>query len=93
MAEDYEGEEGVGLAAAIGQVRAELMRAVEEGRDSPVRFRAPVEAQRSSTSADFPRQPTVLALWNQFYGHARRSLCASIRSRCGSRLSIWPVTH
>ena len=46
MAEDYEGEEGVGLAAAIGQVRAELVRAVEEGRDSPVRFRAgPVELE------------------------------------------------
>jgi Trypsin-co-occurring domain 2 len=40
------GEEGVGLAAAIDQVRSELVLAIEEGRDSPVRFRAgPVELE------------------------------------------------
>ena len=37
---------GVGLADAIGQVRAELERAVKEGEKSPVAFRAgPVELE------------------------------------------------
>ena len=36
----------VGLADAIGQVRAELVRAVDAGRDSPIIFRAgPVELE------------------------------------------------
>lgn len=44
--DDFDGEEGVWLAAAIGQVRSELALAIEEGRDSPVRFRAgPVELE------------------------------------------------
>jgi hypothetical protein len=43
---DGDDEEDVGLAAAIAQVRAELAQAIEEGRDSPVRFRAgPVELE------------------------------------------------
>lgn len=33
-------QQGIGLADAISQVRKELVRAIEEGRDSPVRFRA-----------------------------------------------------
>ena len=41
MADGDEGEEeGIGLAEAIAQVRKELVRAIEEGRDSPVLFRA-----------------------------------------------------
>ena len=39
-------QDGVGLAAAIGQVRAELTKAIEEGKGSPVAFRAgPVELE------------------------------------------------
>ena len=45
MADDVE-PVGVGLADAIGQVRAELEQAVEDGRDSAVAFRAgPVELE------------------------------------------------
>lgn len=37
---------GIGLADAIAQVRSELERAIEEGQDSPVAFRAgPVELE------------------------------------------------
>ena len=37
---------GVGLADAIGQVRAELEQAIKDGEDSPVAFRAgPVEME------------------------------------------------
>ena len=37
---------GIGLADAIGQVRAELERAIEDGKRSPVAFRAgPVELE------------------------------------------------
>jgi hypothetical protein len=45
MADDVD-PVGVGLADAIGQVRAELEEAVSEGQQSPVAFRAgPVELE------------------------------------------------
>jgi hypothetical protein len=41
---DFENAPEVPLAAAIGQVRRELETAIEEGKDSPVKFRVgPVE--------------------------------------------------
>ena len=44
MAEDR--AQQVPLSAAIGEVRRELAKAIEEGRDSPVAFRAgPVELE------------------------------------------------
>ena len=44
MAEDEANQ--VPLSAAIGEVRRELAKAIEEGRDSPVAFRAgPVELE------------------------------------------------
>jgi NTP-dependent ternary system trypsin peptidase co-occuring protein len=46
MADDGDPVAGVGLADAIGQVRAELEKAIEAGGDSPVAFRAgPVELE------------------------------------------------
>jgi Trypsin-co-occurring domain 2 len=45
MADDV-GPPGVGLADAIGQVRAELEKAIKDGEKSPVAFRAgPVELE------------------------------------------------
>lgn len=46
VADEVDDDGGVSLAAAIGQVRAELVTAIQEGEDSPVRFRAgPVELE------------------------------------------------
>ena len=46
VVDSFDDVDGVGLAAAIGQVRTELAQAIEEGSDSPVRFRAgPVELE------------------------------------------------
>ncbi len=59
---------GVGLAEAIGQVRKELERAIEEGAQSPVAFRAgPVELEleaafTSTTGAQGGLQVWVLSL-------------------------------
>lgn len=45
MADDVD-PVGVGLADAIGQVRAELEQAIRDGEESPVKFRAgPVELE------------------------------------------------
>jgi hypothetical protein len=62
---------GVGLAEAIGQVRSELERAIEEGAQSAVAFRAgPVELQfevaftrTGSVKGGF--QLSVLSFWGQ----------------------------
>jgi hypothetical protein len=44
--QDEQGPVGVGLAVAIGQVRTELERAIEDGESSAVAFRAgPVELE------------------------------------------------
>ena len=59
---------GIGLADAIGQVRAELARAIEDGKGSPVAFRAgPVDLEfevgfQRSGGIDGGLQLSVLAL-------------------------------
>jgi hypothetical protein len=46
VAQDDAGPVGIGLADAIGQVRAELEKAIAEGRGSAVAFRAgPVQLE------------------------------------------------
>lgn len=91
MAHDETEPVGIGLAEAIGQVRAELARAIEEGKDSPVAFRAgPVDLEfevgfQKTGAVDGGLQLSVLSL------NAKRERSSTTTHRV--RVTLTPVDH